>query len=59
MATLKQIQLMPFLHPRYGLPDAAFGGPEATTRYGAFLPLALGVSLEMSIAVACMLLRSV
>ncbi|PYH43861.1 amidohydrolase family protein [Aspergillus saccharolyticus JOP 1030-1] len=48
-----------FLHPHYGLPDEAFGGPEAMNRYGHVLPLALGFPLETTIAVTRMLLAGV
>lgn len=58
-AALEQTQLMLFLHPHYGLPDAAFGGSEATNRYGHVLPLALGFPLETTIAVTRMLLSGV
>lgn len=50
---------MLFLHPHYGLPDEAFGGPEVTERYGHVLPLALGFPLETTIAVTRMLLAGV
>lgn len=41
------------------LPDEAFGGAEATNRYGHVLPLALGFPLETTIAVTRMLLSGV
>ncbi|PWY67170.1 2-amino-3-carboxymuconate-6-semialdehyde decarboxylase [Aspergillus heteromorphus CBS 117.55] len=50
---------MLFLHPHYGLPDEAFGGPDAMNRYGHVLPLALGFPLETTIAVTRMLLAGV
>lgn len=50
---------MLFLHPHYGLPDEAFGGPEVTESYGHVLPLALGFPLETTIAVTRMLLAGV
>lgn len=58
--TLEQTQTLVFVHPHYGLPDAAFGGePDATSRYGHVLPLALGFPLETTIAIARMLLAGV
>lgn len=56
---LEETKLVIFLHPHYGLPDEAFGGPEATGRYGHVLPLALGFPLETTIAVTRMLLSGV
>lgn len=56
---LQDTESMLFLHPHYGLPDEAFGGPEATNRYGHVLPLALGFPLETTIAVTRMLLAGV
>ncbi|KAJ5893457.1 2-amino-3-carboxymuconate-6-semialdehyde decarboxylase [Penicillium taxi] len=56
---LEETQLVIFLHPHYGLPDEAFGGPEVTNRYGHVLPLALGFPLETTIAVTRMLLSGV
>ncbi|KAJ5897940.1 hypothetical protein N7504_008228 [Penicillium tannophilum] len=56
---LEETQLLLFLHPHYGLPDEAFGGPEAVSRYGHVLPLALGFPLETTIAVTRMLLSGV
>jgi predicted TIM-barrel fold metal-dependent hydrolase len=58
-ATLEETQLLLFLHPHYGLPSEAFGGAEATGRYGHVLPLALGFPLETTIAVTRMLLARV
>lgn len=58
-AALEQTQMLLFLHPHYGLPDAAFGGSEAMNRYGHVLPLALGFPLETTIAVTRMLLSGV
>ncbi|KAJ5678044.1 2-amino-3-carboxymuconate-6-semialdehyde decarboxylase [Penicillium maclennaniae] len=58
-AVLEETQQMMFLHPHYGLPDEAFGGPETTNRYGHVLPLALGFPLETTIAVTRMLLSGV
>jgi predicted TIM-barrel fold metal-dependent hydrolase len=58
-AALAQTQTILFLHPHYGLPDEAFGGPEVTQRYGHVLPLALGFPLETTIAVTRMLLSGV
>lgn len=48
-----------FLHPHYGLPDAAFGGPETIAKSGHVLPLALGFPLETTIAIARMYLACV
>jgi predicted TIM-barrel fold metal-dependent hydrolase len=48
-----------FLHPHYGLPDAAFGGPEIIAKSGHVLPLALGFPLETTIAIARMYLAGV
>ncbi|KAJ5489020.1 hypothetical protein N7539_003910 [Penicillium diatomitis] len=56
---LEDTQLMLFLHPHYGLPDEAFGGPEIVRRYGHVLPLALGFPLETTIAVTRMYLSGV
>ncbi|KAL2221760.1 hypothetical protein M432DRAFT_193264 [Thermoascus aurantiacus ATCC 26904] len=56
---LQDTETLLFLHPHYGLPDAAFGGPDATDRYGHVLPLALGFPLETTIAVTRMLLAGV
>ena len=56
---LEKSQQLLFLHPHYGLPDEAFGGPETTARYGHVLPLALGFPLETTIAVTRMLLSRV
>ncbi|PCG95681.1 Amidohydrolase 2 [Penicillium occitanis (nom. inval.)] len=58
-ASLEETQTLLFLHPHYGLPDEAFGGPEVTQRYGHVLPLALGFPLETTIAVTRMLLSGV
>lgn len=58
-AALEQAQTMIFLHPHYGLPDAAFGGSEVVARSGHVLPLALGFPLETTIAVARMFLAGV
>jgi predicted TIM-barrel fold metal-dependent hydrolase len=48
-----------FLHPHYGLPDAAFGGPETIAKSGHVLPLALGFPLETTIAITRMYLAGV
>lgn len=48
-----------FLHPHYGLPDSAFGGPEVVAKSGHVLPLALGFPLETTIAVARMYISGV
>ncbi|KAJ5279487.1 2-amino-3-carboxymuconate-6-semialdehyde decarboxylase [Penicillium angulare] len=56
---LEETQLLLFLHPHYGLPSEAFGGPEVIARYGHVLPLALGFPLETTIAVTRMLLSGV
>ncbi|KAJ5697574.1 2-amino-3-carboxymuconate-6-semialdehyde decarboxylase [Penicillium malachiteum] len=56
---LEETQLVLFLHPHYGLPDEAFGGPEVINRYGHVLPLALGFPLETTIAVTRMFLSRV
>ncbi|KAL6238546.1 hypothetical protein BDW75DRAFT_237225 [Aspergillus navahoensis] len=56
---LQETDTLMFLHPHYGLPDEAFGGPESTGRYGHVLPLALGFPLETTIAVTRMLLSGV
>ncbi|KAL2864742.1 amidohydrolase family protein [Aspergillus lucknowensis] len=56
---LQETDTLLFLHPHYGLPDEAFGGPDATSRYGHVLPLALGFPLETTIAVTRMLLSGV
>ncbi|RAH70295.1 amidohydrolase family protein [Aspergillus aculeatinus CBS 121060] len=56
---LQETDSLLFLHPHYGLPDEAFGGPEAINRYGHVLPLALGFPLETTIAVTRMFLAGV
>ncbi|ODM18044.1 hypothetical protein SI65_06832 [Aspergillus cristatus] len=56
---LQNTDTMLFLHPHYGLPDEAFGGPDTINRYGHVLPLALGFPLETTIAVTRMLLAGV
>lgn len=56
---LQGTQSLLFLHPHYGLPDDAFGGADATNRYGHVLPLALGFPIETTIAVTRMLLAGV
>ncbi|KAL2830010.1 hypothetical protein BDW59DRAFT_29409 [Aspergillus cavernicola] len=56
---LQETDTLMFLHPHYGLPDEAFGGPGVTSRYGHVLPLALGFPLETTIAVTRMLLSGV
>ncbi|OAL21168.1 hypothetical protein AYO20_11424 [Fonsecaea nubica] len=48
-----------FLHPHYGLPDSAFGGPDVVAKSGHVLPLALGFPLETTIAVSRMYLSGV
>lgn len=48
-----------FLHPHYGLPDLAYGGPEVVARFGHVLPLALGFPLETTISVSRMFLSGV
>ncbi|PGG96736.1 hypothetical protein AJ79_09464 [Helicocarpus griseus UAMH5409] len=58
-AALESTQTIMFLHPHYGLPNDAFGGVEATERYGHVLPLALGFPLETTIAVTRMYLAGV
>ncbi len=56
---LQDTGTMVFLHPHYGLPDTAFGGPEVVARSGHVLPLALGFPLETTIAVSRMFLAGV
>jgi predicted TIM-barrel fold metal-dependent hydrolase len=56
---LQDTQTLIFLHPHYGLPDAAFGGPEVVARSGHVLPLALGFPLETTIAISRMFLAGV
>lgn len=56
---LQDTETMIFLHPHYGLPEAAFGGPEVIARSGHVLPLALGFPLETTIAVTRMYLSGV
>ena len=58
-ATLEETSTMIFLHPHYGLPADAFGGPSVIARSGHVLPLALGFPLETTIAVARMFLAGV
>lgn len=56
---LQTTKTIVFLHPHYGLPDTAFGGPEVVPSYGHVLPLALGFPLETTIAVSRMFLAGV
>ena len=58
-SALSETATLVFLHPHYGLPNSAFGGPEVVARSGHVLPLALGFPLETTIAVARMYLSSV
>lgn len=58
-SALEQTSTMIFLHPHYGLPDSAFGGPEVISRSGHVLPLALGFPLETTIAVTRIYLAGV
>lgn len=57
--SLQDTQTLTFLHPHYGLPDAAFGGSEVVARSGHVLPLALGFPLETTIAISRMFLAGV
>lgn len=56
---LQDTNTLVFLHPHYGLPDAAFGGPDVVARSGHVLPLALGFPLETTIAVSRMFLAGI
>lgn len=58
-STLEEEFTMIFLHPHYGLPDSAFGGPGTIAQSGHVLPLALGFPLETTIAVTRMYLAGV
>ena len=58
-STLASTGTVVFLHPHYGLPDAAFGGPQVIAKSGHVLPLALGFPLETTIAIARMYLAGV
>jgi len=58
-SALEEESTMIFLHPHYGLPDSAFGGPQTIARSGHVLPLALGFPLETTIAVTRMYLAGV
>ncbi|KAK5456180.1 hypothetical protein LTS15_005499 [Exophiala xenobiotica] len=58
-AALASTSTLVFLHPHYGLPDSAFGGPEVIAKSGHVLPLALGFPLETTIAVTRMYLAGV
>jgi predicted TIM-barrel fold metal-dependent hydrolase len=58
-SALAETSTLVFLHPHYGLPDSAFGGPEVIAKSGHVLPLALGFPLETTIAVARMYLAGV
>ncbi|KAH7170408.1 hypothetical protein EDB81DRAFT_163189 [Dactylonectria macrodidyma] len=51
-------QLTIFLHPHYGLPNEVWG-PRASAEYGHVLPLALGFTMETTIAVTRMYLSGV
>jgi predicted TIM-barrel fold metal-dependent hydrolase len=57
--TLASTNTLVFLHPHYGLPDTAFGGPGTIAKSGHVLPLALGFPLETTIAVARMYLAGI
>jgi predicted TIM-barrel fold metal-dependent hydrolase len=56
---LEKTKTIIFLHPKYGLPETALGGPEVVARSGTVLPLALGFPLETTIAVSRMFLAGV
>jgi predicted TIM-barrel fold metal-dependent hydrolase len=56
---LQDTKTLVFLHPHYGLPDSAFGGPEVIAKSGHVLPLALGFPFETTIAVTRMYLAGV
>jgi predicted TIM-barrel fold metal-dependent hydrolase len=56
---LQDTETLVFLHPHYGLPDTAFGGPEVVARSGHVLPLALGFPFETTIAVSRMFLAGI
>ncbi|KIX08280.1 uncharacterized protein Z518_02936 [Rhinocladiella mackenziei CBS 650.93] len=58
-SALSSTSTLVFLHPHYGLPDSAFGGPDIIARSGHVLPLALGFPLETTIAVSRMYLSGV
>lgn len=58
-SALAKTKTMIFLHPHYGLPDEAFGGPSTIAKSGHVLPLALGFPLETTIAVTRMYLAGV
>lgn len=58
-SALERTSTMIFLHPHYGLPEAAFGGADVIARSGHVLPLALGFPLETTIAVTRMYLSGV
>ncbi|EXJ75170.1 uncharacterized protein A1O5_01866 [Cladophialophora psammophila CBS 110553] len=58
-SALSSTATLVFLHPHYGLPDSAFGGPEVVAKSGHVLPLALGFPLETTIAVSRMYLSGV
>lgn len=58
-AALASTGTIVFLHPHYGLPAEAFGGPSVVSKTGHVLPLALGFPLETTIAVSRMYLAGV
>ena len=58
-SALSTTKTIVFLHPHYGLPAEAFGGPSVVARSGHVLPLALGFPLETTIAVSRMYLAGV
>lgn len=58
-SSLSTTNTIVFLHPHYGLPAEAFGGPSVVARSGHVLPLALGFPLETTIAVSRMYLSGV
>ena len=58
-SALEETSTMIFLHPHYGLPADAFGGPSVIAKSGHVLPLALGFPLETTIAVTRMFLAGV
>lgn len=56
---LAAANLVVFLHPHYGLPEAVFGPRAAKGEYGHVMALALGFPLETTVAVTRMFMAGV
>lgn len=58
-SAFEETQLVLFLHPHYGIPIEAYGGADKMTQYGHILPLAIGFTVETTIAITRMYLSGV